>query len=306
MGKEKQLSKGGHAVKFSKMHGLGNGYILVNLFEEIVREEALPAIARRVSDVRFGIGSDGLITIGPSEQAHFRMRIFNRDGSEGETCGNGLRCVAKYVYDRRLVNEEAFVVETGGGMARVKVMAGAGGASGAGGAATVTVDMGEPRLAKRHVPMLGDPDSTTINEPVDIAGIRGPGGKPYRMTVLSVGNPHAVIIVDDPNAVPLEVIGPAIEHAPVFPERINISFIAIRNRREIEFRVWERGSGLTLACGTGACAAVAAGVLNGTLDRGVPVTVHLPGGDLEIIWHRNGRISMAGPAELVCDGVYYD
>lgn len=285
-------------MKFSKMHGLGNCYIYVNLFEEPLPEEALPDIARRVSDVHFGIGSDGLITIGPSRKADFRMRIFNKDGSEGESCGNGLRCVAKYVYDRRLTDKTEFLVETGAGIAEVKVEAEGGSVR------AVTVDMGEPRLAKRAVPMLGDPDSRTISEPVDIAGIRGPGGEPWRMTVLSMGNPHAVIIVDDPDGIPLEEIGPVIEHAPVFPERINVEFIAVRNRREIDFRVWERGSGITLACGTGACASVAAGVLNGLLDRGEPVTVHLPGGDLSILWHEDGHIYMTGPAEFVCDGVY--
>lgn len=282
------------------MHGLGNAYILVNLFEEPLREEALPGIARRVSDVRFGIGSDGLITIGPSGRADFRMRIFNRDGSEGKNCGNGLRCVAKYMFERGLAKKSVFLVETGGGVVQAKVMAEPGGA------ATVAVDMGEPRLAKRAVPMLGKPDSMTIDEPVDIAGTSAPDGQPWRMTVLSVGNPHAVIITDDPAAIPLEEIGPVIEHAPVFPERINVSFIAVRNRREIDFRVWERGSGITFACGTGACAAVAAGVLNGLLDRNAPVTVHLPGGDLEVNWQKNGRILMIGPAELVCEGVYYD
>lgn len=286
-------------MKFTKMHGLGNCYVYVNLFEEPLEEEDLPAVARLVSDVHFGIGSDGLITIGPSRTADFRMRIFNRDGSEGESCGNGLRCVAKYAYDRGLTDKTAFSVETGGGLARVKLWVEAGETK------AVTVDMGEPRLAKRLVPMRGDPDSHTIDEPVDIPGTCGPDGRPWRMTVLSMGNPHAVIFVDDPAAVPLEQVGPVIERAPVFPERINVEFVAVHSRREIDFRVWERGSGATLACGTGACAAVAAGVLNGRLDRGVPVTVHLPGGDLEIVWHENGRILMTGPAAFVCDGVFY-
>jgi len=284
-------------LKFTKMHGLGNSYIYVNLFEETIGEEALPDIARRVSDVHFGIGSDGLITIGPSRTADFRMRIFNLDGSEGQSCGNGLRCVAKYVYDRGLTDKTEFEVETGGGIARVAVNVKDGRVE------AVTVDMGQPRLAKRSVPMLGDPDSVTINEPVDIPGAPGPDGGPWRMTVLSMGNPHAVILVDDPAAVPLEQVGPVIEHAPVFPERINVEFIAVKSRREIDFRVWERGSGPTLACGTGACAAVAAGVLNGLLDKGEPVTVHLPGGDLEIVWHENGHVFMTGPAAFVCDGV---
>jgi len=286
-------------VKFTKMHGLGNCYVYVNLFEEPLAEELLPDIARRVSDVHYGIGSDGLITIGPSRVADFRMRIFNRDGSEGQSCGNGLRCVAKYVHDRGLTDKTAFAVETGGGVVRVKLRIQAGETE------AVSVDMGEPRLAKRFVPMLGDPDSHTIGEPVDIPGTRGPDGEPWRMTVLSMGNPHAVIIVDDPAAVPLEEVGPIIENAPVFPERINVEFIAVRNRREIDFRVWERGSGITLACGTGACAAVAAGVLGGHLDRGAPVTVHLPGGDLEIVWDESGRILMTGPAAFICDGVFY-
>src|SRR5690606_32719464 len=174
------------------MHGLGNCYVYVNLFEEPLAEESLPDIARRVSDVHYGIGSDGLIAIGPSRVADFRMRIFNRDGSEGQSCGNGLRCVAKYVHDRGLTDKTAFAVETGGGVVRVKLRIQAGETE------AVSVDMGEPRLAKRFVPMLGDPDSHTIGEPVDIPGTRGPDGEPWRMTVLSMGNPHAVIIVDDP------------------------------------------------------------------------------------------------------------
>lgn len=287
-------------MKFSKMHGHGNNYIFINLFAEPLPEQAMPDLARRVSDVHTGIGSDGLITIGPSEQAEFRMRIFNRDGSEGQSCGNGLRCVAKYVYDKGMTKRTAFAVETLAGRMAVQLKIRHGSVQ------SVTVDMGKPCLAKRAVPMLGDPDSFTINESVAIPGVRGADGKPYRMTVLSMGNPHAVIMVDDPDAVPLGEIGPVIEHAPVFPERINVALIAARNRRELDFRVWERGSGLTRACGTGACASVAAGVLNGLIDRGMPVTVHLPGGDLEIVWDWNGHMLMTGPAAFVCDGVYHD
>lgn len=281
-------------MKYTKMHGLGNSYIYVNLFEEPLPEEIFPSLARHVSDVHTGIGSDGLILIGSSECADFRMRIFNADGSEGKNCGNGLRCVAKYVYERQLTEKTSFTIETLGGIVSVDVhldkerMV-----------RYVTVDMGQPRLRKKDIPMDGEPDSRTVDEPVNI------NDKQYRLTVVSMGNPHAVMFLPDVDTAPVSEIGPVIERAPLFPERINVEFVRVRNREEIDFRVWERGSGITQACGTGACAAVVAGVLNGYLDRHVPVTVHLLGGDLEIVWAANSRIYMKGPAHIIMDGEFY-
>lgn len=279
-------------MKFTKMHGLGNNYIFVNQFKETLIEEKLPSLARWVSDVHTGIGSDGMILIGPSKVAEFRMRIFNADGSEGKNCGNGLRCVAKNVYERKLTGKMAFSIETLGGIVRVVLHADSGMK-----VQSVTVDMGTPRLSKKDVPMEGDPDSKTIDELVKI------GGKMYRLTAVSIGNPHAVLFVSGADKVPVSEIGPIIECNPLFPERINVGFVHVKSRREIDFRVWERGSGITQACGTGACAAVVAGVLNGCLDP--DVTVHLLGGDLEINWTGNSQIYMKGPAEFIMDGEFY-
>ncbi|HEX7056160.1 MAG TPA: diaminopimelate epimerase [Bacilli bacterium] len=275
------------------MHGLGNNYIFVNEFAESLPEEELSEIAIRVANVNTGIGSDGLILIGPSRTAAFRMRIFNADGSEGKNCGNGLRCVAKYVVDRNMIATTSFSIETLGGIVNVDAVRGENGK-----VREVTVDMGEPRLRKRDLPMLGEPDSTTIDEPHEI------NGHQYRMTAVSMGNPHAVMFVSDVNQVAVAEIGPRIETCALFPERVNVEFIAVKNRREIDFRVWERGSGITQACGTGACAAVVSGVLNGKLDKGVPVTVHLLGGDLAITWGEDGHIYMLGPAETVAVGEF--
>lgn len=282
-------------MKFTKMHGLGNNYIYVNQFEERLAEEKLPLLAKKVSDVHIGIGSDGLILIGPSGRADFRMRIFNTDGSEGKNCGNGLRCVAKYVYERKLTAKTVFTIETLGGIVTVDVHA-----DSEMKVRHVTVDMGPPRLSKKDIPMEGDPDSQTIAEQVNI------NGKLYQLTAVSMGNPHAVLFVPDADEVLVSEIGPTIERNPLFPERINVAFVRVRNRREIDFRVWERGSGITQACGTGACAAVVAGVLNGYLDRDVSVTVHLLGGELEIVWAGNSRIYMKGPVECIMDGEFYN
>lgn len=282
-------------MKYTKMHGLGNNYIYVNEFEVKLKEEELASIARQVSDVNFGIGSDGMILIGPSKAADFRMRMFNSDGSEGKNCGNGLRCVAKYVYDRNLTHETRFAIETLGGIVHVQVEIDEREQA----VQSVTIDMGKPRLTKKEIPMLGDADSLTVNETVQIDGVD------YQMTVVSMGNPHTVMFVDDVEHVAVEQIGPEIEHASLFPERINVEFVQVRNSHEIDFRVWERGSGITMACGTGACAAVVAGVLNGYLDRSKPVTVHLLGGDLEITYGENEHVYMKGPAAYISDGVFY-
>ncbi|MDB5084964.1 MAG: diaminopimelate epimerase [Bacilli bacterium] len=287
---------GARAMKFTKMHGLGNNYIYVNLFEETLNHEELTDLAVRVSNVNTGIGSDGMILIGPSPRADFSMRIFNNDGSEAGNCGNGLRCVAKYVFDRGLTQKREFTIDTkGGGVVSATVSLN----DATGQVALVTIDMGEPGLCKKDLPMHGDADSITVLEPFTAAGHE------LKLTAVSTGNPHAVFFVEDVEQVPVAEIGPVIEHDPRFPERVNVEFNQVVSPTEMIFRVWERGSGITQACGTGACASVVAGVLTGHLTRGVPVRVHLLGGDLQIEWAKNGRIYMTGPAEFICAGEFY-
>ncbi|SFE83489.1 diaminopimelate epimerase [Alteribacillus iranensis] len=276
---------------FTKMHGLGNNYIIFNLLENSLEEQNLQPLAKVVSDVNFGIGSDGMILICSSEIADFRMRIFNADGSEGKNCGNGLRCVAKYLYDHMFAETESFSIETLGGVVKVSIRSDRKNV-----AHSVTVDMGEPKLIKGMIPMKGEPFSTTINETFSISG------KEYQMTCVSMGNPHAIIFVDDVDDVPLEKIGPIIERSELFPERVNVGVVHIKNNEELHYRVWERGSGITMACGTGACAAVVAAALNKKLKKHQPVRVHLPGGDLEIRWDENNHIWKTGAAEYICHG----
>jgi diaminopimelate epimerase len=280
-------------MRFTKMHGLGNSYIYVNLFEETLQEAELANLAIRVSDRNTGIGADGMILIAPSNRADFQMRIFNQDGSEGKNCGNGLRCVAKYVYERGLTDQQVFTIETRGGIVEARLRV-----NEENRVESVTVDMGPPRLRKKEIPVAGDPDAQMIMEPVEADGVV------YPVTGVSMGNPHAVIFVDDVEEIDLPRVGPELERHPLFPERINVEFVQVVSRDEIIFRVWERGSGITQACGTGACAAVVAGILNGKLNRNV--LVHLLGGDLEIEWNEgNGKVYMTGPAEFICDGIFY-
>ncbi|MGD8192248.1 diaminopimelate epimerase [Brevibacillus ginsengisoli] len=279
-------------MKFTKMHGLGNDYVYVNCFEEPLEGVDLPELARRVSDRHFGIGGDGLILIMPSDTADFRMRVFNNDGSEARNCGNGLRCVSKYVFDHGLIQVQSFTVETLGGIVTPVVEVGHDGK-----AAQVTIDMGEPRLTREQIPMTGEAKETVIGQPFTVKD------RTYTMTAVSMGNPHAILFVDQIDEEEVVKYGPLIEFHESFPERTNVEFIQILNRQEILFRVWERGSGVTLACGTGACAAAVAAILKGDTDR--KVTVHLLGGDLQIEWREeNNRVYMTGPAVEVCSGVY--
>lgn len=287
---------GGHIVRsfsFAKMHGLGNSYIYVDLFRETLPEDELPAIARRVSDVNTGIGSDGLILICPSDEAPVKMRIFNSDGSEGKNCGNGLRCVAKYAYEHGLVRGRSFLIETLSGLVEAEV------AVQNGKVASVTVDMGEPRLARSAIPMAGPEAAQVVAEPFVV------NGREYTITAVSMGNPHVIFYVEDIDEAPVTTLGPLVEKDPRFPEGVNVEFVEVVNERGLHFRVWERGSGVTQACGTGACAAVVASVLNGKTARGVETVVHLAGGDLRIVWGHDGRVRMTGPAETVCTGVYF-
>ncbi|MFX3622858.1 MAG: diaminopimelate epimerase [Ectobacillus sp.] len=278
---------------FTKMHGLGNNYIYVNMFEEHLEEGMLAELAQKVSDVNTGIGSDGMILVCPSEHAPVKMRIFNKDGSEAKSCGNGLRCVAKYAYEHKLVDDTVFQIETISGLVTAEVTAEEGKVT------YVTIDMGRPRLSRSDIPMLGEGEMPFIRESVLF------DGEQYELTAVSMGNPHAVILVDDIEKAPLTTLGPVLEKHEMFPESVNVEFVEIVSESEMNFRVWERGSGVTQACGTGACAAVVAAVLNGRIKKGTEAVVHLAGGDLFITWTEEGTVLMKGPAETICTGVYY-
>ncbi|MDM5190583.1 diaminopimelate epimerase [Bacillus sp. DX4.1] len=277
---------------FTKMHGLGNNYIYVNMFEEQIAEEELSCVAEKVSNINTGMGSDGMILICPSEVAPVKMRMFNKDGSEGKSCGNGLRCVAKYAYEHKLVEETVFTIETLAGIVTAEVTVEDDVVT------LVTIDMGAPRLTRADLPMLGKGETPFIREDFLYSNHR------YIFTAVSMGNPHAVIFVDDIEEAPLTTLGPVLETHEMFPESVNVEFIEIVNNYEMNFRVWERGSGITQACGTGACAAVVAAVLNGKMKREEEITVHLAGGDLMITWTEEGSVMMKGPAEVICHGVY--
>lgn len=274
-------------MKFTKMHGLGNDYVYVNCFEEKIDNP--PAVARFVSDRHFGIGSDGLIMINPSKTADFEMEMYNADGSRGEMCGNGIRCVAKYVYDYGLTDKTQISVETLGGIKYLDLTVEDGKVS------QVKVDMGKPELEADLIPIISEREQV-IDEPIEV------DGKEYHMTGVSMGNPHAVIYVDDVKRLDLEKIGPKFENHERFPKRINTEFVHCIDRQTVEMRVWERGSGETLACGTGACAVAVSSILNNLTDT--RVTVKLLGGDLQIEWDREkDRVFMTGPATVVFDGV---
>lgn len=274
-------------MKFTKMHGLGNDYVYVNCFEEKIDNP--PAMARFVSDRHFGIGSDGLIMINPSKTADFEMEMYNADGSRGEMCGNGIRCVAKYVYDYGLTDKTQISVETLGGIKYLELTVEDGKVS------LVKVDMGKPELEADLIPIISEREQV-IDEPIEV------DGKEYHMTGVSMGNPHAVIYVDDVKGLDLEKIGPKFENHERFPKRINTEFVHCIDRQTVEIRVWERGSGETLACGTGACAVAVSSILNNLTDT--QVTVKLLGGDLQIEWDREkDRVFMTGPATVVFDGV---
>lgn len=273
-------------MKFTKMHGCGNDYVYINLFEEKVDDPA--KLSTIVSDRHFGIGSDGVITIGPSDIADFRMRIYNADGSEAEMCGNGIRCVAKYVYDHKLTDKTEISVESGAGIKYLTLYTKDGKVE------QVRVDMGEPILEPDKIPVIAD-GSCVVDEPIEA------GGKQWRMTCVSMGNPHAVIFVDDVADFELEKYGPLFENNPRFPKRTNTEFVQIISRNEASMRVWERGSAETWACGTGTCATVMACILNKKTDD--KVLVHLRGGDLVIVYDRDtNHVFMTGPAAEVFTG----
>lgn len=273
-------------MKFTKMHGCGNDYVYVNCLEETLKNPG--AAAAYVSDRHFGIGSDGLILICPSVEADFRMAMYNADGSEGSMCGNGIRCVAKYVYDHELTDKTELTVETKSGIKELSLTVENHKVT------KVRVDMGAPLLYAPDIPVLSEKDQV-IDEPALI------GGREYRITCVSMGNPHVVTIVEDTEHFPLEQVGPLFENHPMFPDRVNAEFVQIISRSELNMRVWERGAGETWACGTGTCASVVACVQNGYTDE--KVLVHLRGGDLEIFYDRaNDTVWMTGPAAEVFEG----
>ena len=276
-------------MKFAKMHGAGNDYVYVNGFAEKVADPA--ALARAVSNRQFGIGSDGLILILPSEVADVRMRMFNADGSEAEMCGNGIRCVAKYAYDHGLVSSKNIRVETGAGIKPLQLFTNA-----ADKVERVRVNMGQPVLKRSLIPMTGPEAEQVVAESLAVLD------RTFAITCVSMGNPHCVIFVDDVDTFPVELYGPAIENHPRFPRRINVEFVQVLSSGEVRQRTWERGAAETLACGTGASAVTVAGVLTGRTGR--RLLNHLRGGDLEMEWAEDGDIYMTGPAVQVFEGDY--
>ncbi|MBE5951439.1 MAG: diaminopimelate epimerase [Lachnospiraceae bacterium] len=273
-------------MKFTKMQGCGNDYVYVNCFTEKI--ENAPELAKRVSNRNFGIGSDGLILVCPSAVADVRMVMYNADGSQSQMCGNGIRCVGKFAYDYGLVNKECITVETLAGIKTLQLQTENGKVK------TVTVDMGKPELEAKKIPVLSEKEQV-IGEPVRVLGTE------YTITCVSMGNPHAVTFVESVSAIEIEKVGPVFEHHPMFPERVNTEFIELAGKDELKMRVWERGSGETLACGTGACASAYAAMLNGY--TGQEVLVHLLGGDLQIrLDEETGHIFMTGPAVTVYEG----
>ncbi|MGN0591606.1 diaminopimelate epimerase [Ruminococcus sp.] len=275
-------------MKFTKMQGIGNDYIYVNCFEEKV--ENPEQLSLRLSDRRFGIGGDGLILIMPSETADFKMRIFNADGSEAMMCGNGTRCIGKYVYEHGLTDKTRITLETNSGIKQLELHCDGKTVQ------AVTVDMGKAILVPREIPVESDSQEPFVAKPVQV------GDRLERITCVSMGNPHAVVFCDRIDDLDLERLGPEFEHHPIFPDRVNTEFIRVIDNHTLQMRVWERGSGETLACGTGACASVVAAVLNGYCPQGEPVLVQLRGGELTITYQADGTVMMTGPAAEVFQG----
>ena len=271
-------------MKFTKMHGIGNDYVYVNCFKEKIENPG--EVAKRISDRHFGIGSDGLILIKPSQIADFKMEMYNSDGSLGAMCGNGIRCVAKYVYDYGLTDKTQICVATGSGIKYLDLTVEDGKV------VLVKVDMGAPILEPEEIPAKV---SKATGEKLTVQG------KEYEVTCVSMGNPHCIVCVDDVDELAIEQVGPFFEHHEVFPDRVNTEFIKVLDRNTVQMRVWERGAGETWACGTGACAVAVACILNGWTER--EVTVKLRGGELRICWDQDkNTVFMTGPAATVFDG----
>ena len=276
-------------IKFTKMHGIGNDYVYINCFDQVV--ENPNELALKMSPRRFSVGADGVILICPSDVADAKMRMFNLDGSEGKMCGNGVRCVGKFVYDNNIAHKETITIETLSGIKTLYITDKDGRAD------TITVDMGVAEFEPKKIPAIADCQSIidtaiTVNE------------EDYNITAVSMGNPHAVTFCDEIDSLNLNEIGPMFEHHEMFPEQVNTEFIRVIDDKTLQMRVWERGSGETFACGTGACAAAVAAVVNGYCKRDTEITVHLVGGDLFITYDSNGTVFMRGGATKVFDGIY--
>ena len=277
-------------LHFTKMEGAGNDYVYVNGFTEHIPEENKPEIVRRLSDRHFGIGGDGVIFINKGKKADLEMEMYNADGTRGEMCGNGIRCVGKYAYDRGMVRDKDFTVESFGKVKYLTVTE----VNADGSARMLRVDMGAPILEAGEIPVTSE-KSPVVDEPIEV------GGKTFRMTCVSMGNPHCVVFVDDVDALDLPAIGPLFEHHPRFPKRTNTEFVQVLAKDRVKMRVWERGTGETLACGTGCCATGTACVLNGKTEP--KITVEVKGGEIGIEWDREKNIIlMTGPATEVFSG----
>ncbi len=272
-------------MRFVKMHGAGNDYIFVNIFHQSFTDPA--ALSRVVSDRHTGIGGDGLILIGPSQVAVARMEMYNADGSRAGMCGNGIRCVAKYLFDRGFTSESTFLIEADAGVKQAECMISDGKVL------RVRIEMGAPSFAPSAIPVALSGEEV-VDAPIEVSG------RPLLMTCVSMGNPHAVFFVDSLDAVALPVDGPAVEHHPLFPERVNGHFVEVVDRERVKVLTWERGSGATRACGTGACAVCVAGVRTGRTER--RVVAEVPGGELEVEWAEDGRVYLAGEAVEVFEG----
>lgn len=281
-------------MKFTKMQGCGNDYVYVNGFTEKIHQEDKPELVRKLSDRHFGIGGDGVIFINPSDQAEFEMEMYNADGTRSEMCGNGIRCVAKYVYDYGLTDKESISIISGGHVKYLDLTVEKTESDPRGKVRKVRVNMGSPILAPHLVPVVADGDKV-VDAPIEV------DGQEYRMTCVSMGNPHAIVFAEGVAQMNLEAIGPSFENHQRFPRRTNTEFVQVLDRNTVFMRVWERGTGETLACGTGCCATAVACVLNGLTEN--CVTVKVLGGELEIEWDREQNlVFMTGPAETVFDG----
>ena len=275
-------------MKFTKMHGCGNDYVYVNGFEERVEQQAKPEIVRKLSDRHIGIGGDGVIFINPSKEADFEMEMYNADGSRSEMCGNGIRCVGKFVFDKGMTDKHEISVISHGKIKYLTLY------TENGKVATVRVNMGVPELTAANIPVVSS-NEQVVDEEIEVKG------QIYKMTCVSMGNPHAVVFIDDVKNLEIEQIGPFFENHERFPKRTNTEFVQLVDRNRVKMRVWERGTGETLACGTGCCATVVACVLNGFTEN--KVTVELLGGEILIEWNREENvIFMTGPAETVFEG----
>lgn len=274
-------------IPFTKMHGLGNDYHFIDCTQRTINDPA--ELARRMSHRHLGAGADGIILVMPGAQAGFRMRIFNADGSEAETCGNGIRCFAKYVYERGMTRSKEFVIETLAGPNRVILTVGGGEV------VSVRSNMGAPRFDRADIPMEGPP-GRVLEEPLDV------NGQTFKVTCANIGNPHAVIFVEDAAAAPVAAIGPLLEQHPKFPQRTNVELVSIRDRKNIVMRIWERGSGITMASGSGSCGAALASMITDRVER--KVNVHLVYGALKIEWADDGFVYQEGPASEVYTGVW--